>query len=134
MNKFMTMVAGVIFAFIVWMIYLANTGDNNALFAFVRTVPFGDKLGHFSLFGVLTLALILATRFHIIRFARLKIYSAVVLVSLFVVAEEFSQAFIPSRTFDLADLAADSLGILLAIALAVAIRYFKPDQFNSRSS
>ena len=40
------------------------------------------------------------------------------LVGLFVVVEELSQAFIPSRTFDFVDLAADSVGIVIAVGIA----------------
>ena len=53
---------------------------------------------------------------------RLNVYYGVAIVSLFVIAEELSQAFIPSRTFDYADLSADAAGILLAVGLAYLLK------------
>lgn len=98
-------------AFILWVIYLANTGSNNLLFDWVRTIPNGDKWGHCLLFGLLTLLLNLAFKLKVMQIGKLALYWGTVLVAVFVVAEELSQAFIPSRTFDWRDLFADAIGI-----------------------
>ena len=112
------------FAFILWVIYLANTGASSIFFDFVRSLPYGDKIGHAGLFGFLTLVAIIGSRFRGFRIGRLNIYLGALLVSLFVIAEEVSQAYIPSRTFDFFDLVADFVGIALAVGLAfIASRY-----------
>ena len=118
MYKLILAVAVVFFAFILWIIYLANTGGSSVFFDFVRSIPHGDKLGHMCLFGFLTLVTILGSKFRSFACGRFKLYYGAVLVGLFVVGEELSQAFIPSRTFDFVDLAADSVGITIAVGIA----------------
>lgn len=41
--------------FILWILYLANTGGQSIFFEWVNAVPYGDKLGHFGLFGMLAI-------------------------------------------------------------------------------
>ena len=41
------------FAFICWIIYQADTGASSIFFKITRSIPYGDKAGHFLLFGVL---------------------------------------------------------------------------------
>ncbi|WP_019027439.1 VanZ family protein [Colwellia piezophila] len=105
------------FCFILWVIYLANTGQNSVFFQFVASIPYGDKLGHFCLFGLLTLATNLAFKFKSLTIFSIKLYSmklflGTILVSIFVIIEEFSQYFIANRSFDLMDLSADFVGIV----------------------
>lgn len=101
--------------FIVWVIYMANAGHNSVFFDFVAAIPYGDKLGHVGLFGTLTFLTVLASKFTGWTLNNTRLYFAAIAVTLFVIGEEISQAFIPSRTFDVADLSADAVGILLAI-------------------
>ena len=101
--------------FIVWVIYMANAGHNSVFFDFVAAIPYGDKLGHVGLFGTLTFLTVLASLFAGWTLNNTRLYFAAIAVTLFVIGEEISQAFIPSRTFDVADLSADAVGILLAI-------------------
>ncbi|OBT11987.1 hypothetical protein A9267_02960 [Shewanella sp. UCD-FRSSP16_17] len=99
--------------FIGWIIYQANTGGNNIFFDLVRVVPYGDKVGHMMLFGMLTsLALIASRAAYFYLFDR-KIYYAIVAISTLVFIEEVSQGFIATRTFDIGDLTADAVGITL---------------------
>jgi len=51
----------------------------------------------------------------------LNIYYGSVFVAIFVIAEEITQAFIPSRTFDFIDLASDAVGIGIASYLAYVV-------------
>lgn len=118
MSKLMIALATAFFIFILRIIYLANTGGDSLFFDFIGSIPYGDKLGHFCLFGTLTFLSILASRFRCFRIRKHKIYYAAAIVSAFVLSEEISQAFIPSRTFDFVDLGADALGILAAVTLA----------------
>ncbi|WP_461534920.1 VanZ family protein [Spongorhabdus nitratireducens] len=105
--------------FLAWVIYLADTGGKLYIMDLVRSIPYGDKLGHFALFGLLTLGANLSMgcrRWTVpgkIWFGRLRLYRGATIVTIAVVLEECSQYFLPRRTFDLGDLAADMAGILL---------------------
>ncbi|USD36176.1 VanZ family protein [Ferrimonas sp. SCSIO 43195] len=101
------------FGFILWIIYLANSGGDSVFFDLVRQLPYGDKLGHFCLFGLLTLAANLGTGLKTLPVGRWRWYLGTTLVSLFVLLEELSQLLLPRRTFDVTDLAADLVGIVL---------------------
>ncbi len=76
------------------------------------------------LFGFLCFVAILGSRFRAFSLGKCKLYYGAVVVSLFVIGEEASQAFIPSRTFDFADLGADFAGILLAVLCCFCINKY----------
>ena len=118
------------FCFILWVIYLANTGQNSVFFQFVASIPYGDKLGHFCLFGLLTLATNLAFRFKAFQFYSIKLFLGTILVSSFVIIEEFSQYFIPNRSFDLIDLSADFVGIVF---FTIVTSYLYPHLPHNRN-
>ncbi|GGP61920.1 VanZ family protein [Shewanella saliphila] len=101
------------FGFILWIIYLANTGGNSIFFDLIRHIPYGDKVGHMLLFGLLTYVANLALLSRHFSLGRIPLYYGAVLVSIFVLSEEISQGFIPSRTLDIVDLIADAVGITL---------------------
>ncbi|WCN13996.1 trypsin [Marinomonas mediterranea] len=117
MYKLIALGAALFFTFIVWVIYLANTGGNSIFFDFVRSIPYGDKFGHAGLFGFLAILLTSGLKFRSLRIRNFKIYYGLIWVLLFVFLEEFSQIFIPLRTFDFVDLAADMVGILVATVI-----------------
>ncbi|PCJ22053.1 MAG: trypsin [Gammaproteobacteria bacterium] len=118
--------AFICFAFICWVILQANAGANTVFFNIVAALPYGDKLGHIMLYGVLTLLLNIALGFKIISLAKVKVSVAASLVLFFSVGEEITQAFIPNRNFDILDLIADGVGILLFNGLS--IRYVKENR------
>ncbi|TVP43499.1 MAG: VanZ family protein, partial [Halomonas sp.] len=95
-----------------------NTDGSSIFFDLVRAIPYGDKLGHFCLFGFLTLVVVVALRFRAVTVGKFRIYYGVILVAVFALGEELSQALLASRTFDLLDLTADTLGILAASLVA----------------
>lgn len=90
-------------------IFLADTKSTRYLLGFIGNIPFGDKLGHFFLMG--TFAFLLNLSLSCRKVWRVLLGSLIVLVV--VVIEECSQIFIRGRSFDLTDLAADFLGILI---------------------
>jgi polysaccharide biosynthesis protein VpsQ len=118
MHKLITATSICFFMFILWIIHLANMNDGGVVFDFVKSIPYGDKVAHTLLFGLLALMVTISLKFRTLGYGRVKIYYGALLVSLFVVAEEFSQIFIPARTFDLGDLAGDAIGILVAVVIA----------------
>jgi len=119
------------FLFIVYIIFLADTAEYNFAFRVVGQIPYGDKIAHALLYGTMALLLNAALNFRRVPIRRLlfqnkteafvsPLYkgvlrnapylgSAVVLV--FAILEECTQYYIPSRTFDLWDVAADFLGV-----------------------
>lgn len=121
MQKLIIALAVAFFAFILWIIYLANTGGHSPFFDFIRTQPNGDKWGHFALFGTLNFVVVLATRYRSLSLGKFRIYQGTLGVLIFVISEEISQVFIATRTFDLVDLSADFLGISLSALAAFAI-------------
>ena len=124
MQKYFISLAICFFIFILWAIYVANTGQSNGLFNAVSTLPYGDKIGHFCLFGILTLFANLATRCRTLKIKKLSIYWGSLAVWIFVTAEELSQHFLPTRSLDIYDYIADLIGIIIFSYLAF--------QFNRR--
>ncbi|MEM7550558.1 MAG: VanZ family protein [Bacteroidota bacterium] len=98
--------------FIGWMIFLADTNQQNFIMKIGNKVAFGDKIGHFSLFGILSALLNLALRFRTVTLSGFNIYKSSVLVLSFALLEEISQLAFPNRTFDLTDVAFDILGVI----------------------
>ena len=100
------------FIFIIWIIYLANTGQSSIFFQLVAMLPWGDKIGHFVLFGLVTLGAIFISRYKQIHIFGYPVYIASIVVTCLVFIEEYSQLFIESRNFDYNDLTANILGII----------------------
>lgn len=97
------------FAFLVLIIYQADTAHYNFAFKMVGRIPYGDKIGHIVLYGIM--AFLLNYGFRGKKWLNLSVGSLIVFMFAFL--EELSQAYFPSRSFDLADVLADILGIVL---------------------
>lgn len=76
-------------------------------FSFLNYIPFGDKLGHFFIFGLLSLVLIVAIP------NRRAIPIGIALATLIVLIEEGLQLFSSTRSFSVYDLAASLAGVLV---------------------
>jgi VanZ family protein len=107
--------------FIALVIRAANTGQGERYWSFLDAIPFGDKLGHVILMGILCFLLNLALHCRTVTIRKSPILLGTLLVSLFVIVEEISQLFLQYRSFDLGDLLADAIGIALASGLAVSV-------------
>ena len=101
------------FAFILWMIVSANMDHSNVISDVGKAVPYGDKVGHFTLFGTLALLLNMALGFRQVGLWSRKFHLGSVLVLLFAVMEECTQLAFHSRTFDPVDILFDLIGISL---------------------
>jgi polysaccharide biosynthesis protein VpsQ len=96
-------------------IIIANDlGRLRGIIQWVNLLPFGDKFGHFVLIGTLAFLLNYALNGRTIKIGRQKVLLGCSIVAIAITIEEFSQIWIPSRTFDLVDLAANYCGITIA--------------------
>jgi len=96
------------FISILFIIFLADTADHNFAFRLIGHIPYGDKLMHGLLYGVMAFFLNYGLNYKTFKSFQL----GAIVVLLFATIEEISQYWIPSRTFDLGDLLADFIGVL----------------------
>ena len=122
------------FIFISYIIFLADTADYNFAFRLVGHIPYGDKICHALLYGMMAFLLNYGFGFrrvllpqHLQSLHRIKAFSSFpfkgavatapymgsIVVLIFATLEECRQYYIPSRTFDLWDLGADFVGVFL---------------------
>ena len=108
--------------FIITIIVLADTGRLGIL-KIINQIPYGDKAGHFILYGILTLLIDLTLiRSLPNRGPKLVTVICGLTLALLIGLEEFSQQYFPSRTFDLMDLTASYLGVIFFSWLALKIK------------
>jgi VanZ family protein len=107
--------------FIILIIVLADRGQLGLL-RLVNKIPYGDKAGHFMLYGILTL-LIDLTLFSSLPQRNVKSVAVIsgLTLTLLIGLEEFSQQYFVERTFSLRDLIASYLGVILFSWLALKI-------------
>jgi hypothetical protein len=114
----MRMIGAALYAIgIAAIVALADAGALDPVLRFVHAIPLGDKLGHLVLIGGLALAANVALRGRTFSVARARFFVGSAIVLAIVVAEEVSQIWLASRSFDLGDLAADVAGIALSSLL-----------------
>ena len=97
----------------------ANFGIARPALRAVGRIPYGDKFCHVILVGILSFLVNRALLCRRFGTARLKPLMGSSILALLVVTEEFSQMAIPSRSFDVLDLAANLIGVILFGYLAV---------------
>lgn len=113
----------ILFALLIALIIvLADTGNLGVL-GFINQIPYGDKAGHFILFGILALLLDLTfLRSLPNRDPRLVALSSGLILALIIGVEEYSQQFFTSRTFSLLDLVFSYLGVIFFSWVALRIK------------
>lgn len=105
--------------FIALIIVLADAGKLSIL-GFINQIPYGDKVGHFILYGILTLLLDLTfIRSLPYRDPRLVVLSTGLILALLIGIEEYSQQFFRNRIFSLLDLAFSYLGVIFFSGVAL---------------
>ncbi len=116
----MKYIAILFFVFIIAVITLANLNQIPRLVKNIYDFPYGDKAGHFLLFGLLNFfaALSLIRALPKRDPKRVAVLTSLVL-AFFIGAEEFSQKYFSSRTFDLLDLTASYIGLIVGGRLAL---------------
>lgn len=110
--------------FIILIIFLADT-DRLGILAFINQIPYGDKVGHFVLYGILTLLIDLTLfssvfALKLLSPGRLAVVGGLIL-ALLIGLEEYSQKFFASRTYDLIDLTFSYLGVIFFSLVSLRI-------------
>jgi polysaccharide biosynthesis protein VpsQ len=99
--------------FILLIIILADAGILAHYVGFLYYLPFGDKAGHFILYGFLALIINLALfRSLPLQSRKLLSVKSGLILALLIGLEEFSQQFFSHRSFDLVDLTFSYLGLV----------------------
>ena len=101
------------FIFIVFIIYLADSANHNFAFNLIGHIPYGDKLMHGLLYGVMALLLNYGLKFKAYKFLGFNLQVGALIVLTFAGIEEISQYWLPSRTCDVWDFVADTVGVVL---------------------
>lgn len=99
--------------FLLLVIVLANTGKVGDVFGWVYFFPYGDKVGHFVLWGTLALLVSLGFPTSRVQILTLKVLKSNLIVCIPPVLEEISQFFFPERSASLIDLAAGLAGVFI---------------------
>ena len=115
--------------FVLMIIVLADLGKLDFLYS-LYDFQYGDKVGHFILYGILTLLIDLSLlrssaqpTSSTLAPSRWRVAVIVgILLAGAITVEEFSQQYFSHRTFDLIDLTASYLGILFFSWLALKIK------------
>lgn len=109
--------------FILLIIVMADAGILAQYLGFLYLYPYGDKVGHFVLYGILAFLLDLAL-FHSAPNQSRKSLAVKcgLILALLIGIEEFSQQFFSNRTFDLVDLACSYLGVIFFSWLALKFK------------
>ena len=93
-------------------VFVADVRGTN-FFAFIKLLPYGDKIWHFCLAGMLSFLVNLVLSAKTFQIWKVNYLLGSLIVLAIVTLEEFSQIFIRGRSFDKFDLAADYLGIFV---------------------
>ena len=109
---------------------LASLGYGPTLFGFVKDIPGEDRTGHFAVFGLLSLTANLGFSTAQIRGRALGVIGCTLLVLLATTAEETLQLTLPSRAFDLKDLAFSYAGVLTSAVIAWLVLRKRADRAN----
>ena len=100
-------------AFFAFLVFAAGRGEIPEVLSFYQRIPYGDTIGHFFLIGLLAFFATLATKGRTIAIGKLRLPIGATAVFVFIALEEFSQIFVPARSFSYLDLAADFLGTVV---------------------
>ena len=107
-----------VLAFVGAAIVAADLHRARALFTWIDAHRGSDKIGHFVLLGSLALSLNFGLRGRLSRIGAITLQTGGMIIAGLITLEEISQFWIPSRQFDLGDLAANYAGIAFADWLA----------------
>ena len=111
MKIFIAVLTALFCGLVMWLLFMANTEQDTFIFKLMRSLPYGDKVAHVGIFGLLALLLNLSCGHRFYRIGGCPLLWGSSAVVLFATLEEASQYYLPSRTFDLLDYLASLCGI-----------------------
>lgn len=97
--------------FFLLIIRIANRGEGDQWWSFINHIPYGDKVGHLGLVGMLSFLCNLASLRWSWKFLPRWITPATLILLLLLTGEEIGQAYQPNRTCDIYDWIADLAGL-----------------------
>ncbi len=110
------------FLFLLVVAYWADTDSMPKVLGAMTEFPYGDKIGHFVLYGILAYLLTVAMPFRRVNILRWSLPLGLVLAAGFATLEEVSQLFFAARTASLTDLFSGYSGIVAAVVLIPCMR------------
>ena len=84
-------------------------------------IPYYDILGHFFVYGVASFLSIKSMHDKSLTVGKIVFPFGPIIITIFTIAEELLQSFIPTRTFSLLDLSSGFLGIIFAIVIVKVV-------------
>ena len=102
-------------------ILAANFQIGRPVFVAVHSIPFGDKIAHFLLVGVLAVVLNMAMNAATVRLGPVVLLRGNLILYLLATAEELSNALQPYRSLSLTDMVFNWLGIFAFGWIAVIL-------------
>ncbi|MEO9477793.1 MAG: VanZ family protein [Cyclobacteriaceae bacterium] len=112
-NKFKYTRPLLFFTLICILIVIVDIKGTEYLLSTIPKIPYGDKLAHFGIFGILAFLFNRALAYKQIIKGTFHWQFGALIVLAFAIIEEFSQVFLSTRSFDFFDILADYLGIWL---------------------
>jgi polysaccharide biosynthesis protein VpsQ len=111
-------------------IFVANRRSTAYLLNFIGSIPYGDKLGHFLLMGMLSFLVNILLNARTFGFGKWRYLLGSLIVWIVVTIEEVSQIYVRGRTFDWTDLIADTLGIIVfgEFARLICLKFFERNE------
>lgn len=113
-------------AFSIFIVIVVILADQDAIPPAIRALydfENGDKVGHLILFGLLNFFLTSAALSALQNRTSIRVALSVGLIlAFFIAAEEFSQQYFSARTFDLIDLAASYVGLVIGGWVALRLK------------
>lgn len=103
-------------------VLIADLGLGGKTLAFLYALPYGDKIGHFTLFGILSLLVSLGYPTERTRVWLLPILKSSLILLALITFEEITQIPLVNRNFSLLDLSADFAGVYLFGELGAYLR------------
>jgi polysaccharide biosynthesis protein VpsQ len=116
-RRLLKIFALVVLAFLVFLMWAADSGNLPNYAGFLYDFRYGDKVGHFVLYGIVAFFLSIAfpRTFKVWRF---QIPYVALFFLLFALGEEWSQMLFPRRSPDIIDGVCTALGILVGTWIA----------------
>lgn len=108
----------------------ADFKGTSYLLNFVGNIPFGDKIGHFVLFGFFAFLVNLSLGRRSFGIGNFRYLAGSLIVAAIITIEEITQIFVRGRTFSFVDLFCSYAGILVfgEIARLICRKYFRTNQ------